>query len=197
MKKHYGNYTISYIDSYTYYNYLGTRADLLQVGSEFDQGNTSRYQFMMKHKYSEFKKIAKEDFYNQIQNNTLNLFIAYLHNIFENTKTGSSAIYDLKNVKNCSSFDSLKYFFATTSKWQNRFCTIVGFFLSLYVLRNTFMKRNLEFFIALFIIYTISTSAVSCCQGDRFHLVFFPLVIFLTTVFISEKFKLLSEPLQK
>jgi hypothetical protein len=27
LKKDYGDFTISYIDSFTYYNYLGTRAD--------------------------------------------------------------------------------------------------------------------------------------------------------------------------
>ena len=197
MKKQYGNFAISHIDSYTYYNYLGTRADFLQTNSIFNQGNTTRNQFMMSHKYSEFTQIAKQDFYNQLKNNSTNLFKAYFYNIFENTKTGSTGIYELINVKKSGAFNGLKYFFATASKWQNRICTIVGFFLSVYFLRVTFMKRNVMFFISLFILYTIATSAVSCCQGDRFHVIFFPFVVLLAMHYLNGTVKLLSEPLQK
>jgi hypothetical protein len=66
LKKDYGNFTISYIDSFTYYNYLGTRADCLKNNIEFNQGKNQRYIDFVKLSSSEQRKTANDDFKNQL-----------------------------------------------------------------------------------------------------------------------------------
>lgn len=197
MKQQYGIFTVSFIDSYTYYNYLGTRAEFLKTSTTFNQGSTQRNQYLVKKPYAEFPALAQKDFQNQILHNPTNLLQAYFENIVENTKTGSTFLYDLQNINNTAYYDSVKLTIADSTKWTNRILTIIGFLLSTYFIAGFYKKRNVVFFIAGYVLYTIVTSAVSCCQGDRFHLTFFPLVIILIAFFSLSKSKLLSELLQK
>lgn len=179
MKQQYSVFTVSFIDSYTYYNYLGTRAEFLKTSTTFNQGSTERNQYLLKKPYAKFPAIARRDLQNQILNNPKNLLKAYFDNILENIKTGSTFLYDLQNINNTVYFDSLKLVIADSTKWTNRILSILGILLSTYFIARFYKKQNSVFFIAVYVLYTVITSAVSCCQGDRFHLTFFPLVIFM------------------
>ena len=193
MKKNYGDFTISYIDTYTYYNYLGTRADCLKNNTEFVQCDNYRYQYFNTLSLSEGKNEAFRDMKKQITTNTLNFVKAYFINIYFNSYRGSGYFYEFKNVNKTSYFEFVKVIFRGISKLQNIFYTMIGVCLSLYFLKRN--KRELNFIkvVSLCIVYIFLMSGISSDQGDRFHVVFYPFVVILIAYYISIKnFKILK-----
>ena len=187
MKNDYGNYTLSYIDSVTYYNYLGSKAFYYKTNETFNQNTNNRAKFLANFSYPEQRKIATKDLLNQIKNNKFNLIKAYISDLFENTKTPNGSIERSKNLKNKNYYTTLKKVLIILSKYQNRFFTIFGFILAVYYLLKSYKHEFLYSLISLYILYTITISGVSCSQGDRFHIVFFPFVIILFAKLHNEK----------
>ena len=111
----------------------------------------------------------------------------------ENTKTPNGSIETSKNLKNKDYYNTLKKWLSIISKYQNRFFTIVGFILALYYLFKSYKHEFLYSLISFYILYTITISGVSCSQGDRFHIVFFPFVIILFAKLYCEKINLFSK----
>ena len=173
MKYDYGNYTISYIDSFTYYNYLGSKAFYFKTNDTLNQYNNKRANFLANFSYPVQRNIATKDLLNQIRNNKINLIKAYISNLSENTKTPNATISTLENLKSKSYYHSLKKCLIIISKYQNRFFTIIGFILALYYLFYSYKHDYVYSLIGLYILYIIVVSGVSCSQGDRFHIVFF------------------------
>lgn len=196
LKKQYGNFTVSYIDSFTYYNYLGTRADCLKNNLEFKQGLNFRYIYFSTLTDSVQKKIASEDFKFQLKNNKINLFKAYFINLFINSSKGSASVFGCENKDKTICFEGLKLFFKIISKIQNCIFSIIAILLSVYYL---IIKRSelIIKIISLSIIYIIAISAISSDQGDRFHIVTYPLILILVAKFIQDNSKPISEPPQK
>ena len=177
MKNGYGNYTISYIDGVTYYNYLGTRADCLKNNIEFEQGKNERVVKLKNKSMMEIKLIAKNDFKEQLTNNKYNLLKAYIINVINNSSKGSASVHSCVNLKKTNYFEYFSFTFKAISKLQNIFFTILGFIFSTYF---AFSKTSkLIKFISISIIYFIMISAISSDQGDRFHIVIFPAIIIL------------------
>lgn len=178
MKAKFGDYKISYIDGVTYYNYLFAKAEAYKTGIDYHQVKNQRVNFVLSQSVQQQKAIALADLKNQLQYNTVNVFKAYLSNLIDNTKTGSDAIMKLDNMARTTAFDYSKAFFFTVSKWQNRMLTVIGFVLSVLFLykRKTHKMFGL---MGCFILYTVLLSGISCDQGDRFHLVAFPMILIL------------------
>lgn len=197
MKYQFGNFTISYIDSVTYYGYIGSKAMCFKYGKEYSQLNNPRADYQFSHEAIDQKRIAAEDFKDQLQNNKLNLVKAYVDDVRENTVSGNSCLEEIKNYHRRSHFEFWKTFFFYVSKWQNRFYTLFAVLFAAYFLLTTFRKPNVLSIISFFIMYVIGTSGISCGQGDRFHLVTFPFMFLLLAVFLSQRFKPSSEQLQK
>lgn len=187
LKQEYGNFTVSYIDSFTYYNYLGTRADCLKNNTVFIQGKNERYYYFSKLSNSEQKKIASSDFYSQIKTNPTNLLKAFFINLYVNSTKSSGSIYGCENKDNTNYFEYLKFFFKALSKIQNSILTIIGVLLVFYNLIQ-WRKCNILFkYISITLLYIFLISGISSDQGDRFHIVFYPLVILLFTRFFEIK----------
>lgn len=187
MKNDYGNYTLSYIDSVTYYNYIGSRAKFYRTNDTLNQKTNKRAEFLGKFSYPEQRIIASKDLLSQIGNNKFNLIKAYISDLYENTKAPSGSIYSWKNLEDKKYFNLAYKWVIIISKYQNRFLTIIGFVLALYYI---FKSYKLDFFyslISFYILYTIAVSGISCSQGDRFHIVFFPFTIILIVKFCAEK----------
>ncbi|UPT69762.1 MAG: hypothetical protein M0D53_11440 [Flavobacterium sp. JAD_PAG50586_2] len=199
MKYQFGNFTISYIDAPTYYNYIGSKAICIKNGKEWKQMNNPRADYLYACEAKDQRKIAGEDLRNQLQFNTVNLIKAYMSDVRDNTVSGNSCIEECKNYKGKSYFDFWRIVLFDLSKWQNRFYTLFGFLLSGFYLWKTYKKPNPITFISFFILYIIMLSGISCGQGDRFHMVTFPFAIILLVKYLSEtkRFKRFSEPLQK
>jgi hypothetical protein len=141
-------------------------------------------------------EIVKRDFKEQLSNNKINLFKAYIDNLRSNVSHGSSAIIDCVNEKKATSFETAKKIIYLISAGQNLLLTLVGFILGIYfVLKNR--KANVLFAnVGFLMIYIILVSGISCGQGDRFSIVIYPFCILLIAKFLQE-IKLFSAPLQK
>lgn len=177
MKRQYGTYTISYIDGVTYYDYLGTKADCLKKNIAFVQGKNERVKRIKYKTLMEMKVIAKEDFEAQITNNTYNLFKAYILNGIDNATHGSASVHGCINQNNTSYFDIFSYLFKGLSKIQNILFTSLGLLISIAFI---FMKTPKPIkFTSLTLTYIIAVSAISSDQGDRFHIVIYPLLLIL------------------
>lgn len=187
MKSQYGDFTLTYIDGVTYYNYLGSKAEAYRQHEIFDSFNNKRAYYLAAHTYSEQKAIAGNDFKDQIQNNTSNLIKAYVLNIAINSATPSIPVYFCENKNGNSNFELFKNIFLIVSKYQNRLFTVLGLLMSVLVVVKSLKKPGLFAIAALLIMYIIAVSGVACCEGDRYHLVFFPLVIILTVKLLSAR----------
>lgn len=187
MKKTYGNFTISYIDTYTYYNYLGTRADCLKNNTEFVQCDNYRYRYFNTLSLSEGKKEAFRDMKNQISDNKVNFVKAYFINIYFNSYRGSGYFYQFKNVNKTNYFEFVKLTFRGISKLQNIFYTMIGVFLSFNFLKKSNKELNFFKIVSICIGYIFLMSGISSDQGDRFHIVFYPLVIVLIGKQLKDK----------
>lgn len=181
MKVTYGTFTLSYIDSSTYYNYLGTKADCYKNKEVFIQGKNKRVLETKNLSHQEMKKLAKKDFYNQLENNKLNLIKAYFSNLFINSTKGSASVHGCKNINKTSYFDAFQFTFKVISKIQNIFLTLLGILTSFIILYNYKTNTKSILFVAFTILYCIGVSAISTDQGDRFHIILYPLIILQTT----------------
>ncbi len=190
MKNKYGNYTISYIDSYTYYNYLGNRAYCLENNLEFHDAKGERFDHFITLSNCEQKKLANEDFKRQIVNNTGNFIKAYYINFYINSTKGTTVVHGCKNKNESSYFYSFQYIFKVISKIQNILFSLLSVIASIYLLINLKKQNNFCLMLAFSILYIMMISAISCNQGDRFHIVVYPLLlVLLTTIGCLKKFK--------
>lgn len=179
IKKTYGDFTISTIDTSTYYNYLGTKADCFKKDIKFEQGTNPRHVYLSKLSNLERKKIAIEDFKEQLKSNKINLFKAYFSNLYINSTKGSASIFGFENKRNTWFFNSVQFVFKAISKGQNVIFTIFGVIASiLFLIRNKEKEKELKL-VSLTILYLFFISGISSDQGDRLHIVFFPLVLIL------------------
>ena len=199
MKVQYGDFTISYIDGVTYHNYLFSKAECFKNGKEYHQINNPRAEYLFSLLFTDQKRVAKEDAILQIKTNFPNVVKAYFDNLLENTKSGNACVFDLENKKGSSDFTFWKTVAFNLSKWQNRLFTVLGVLVSLYFVRKIFATKSLYALMALFVLYTIILSGISCGQGDRFHVITFPIVFLLLAKALIEtdRFKRFSALLQK
>ena len=185
MNEQYGNYTISYIDAVTYYNYLGSKSIGLKNNKILNQNSNKRADFIFNQTYKNQKNIAYQDLIYQIKNNTYYLVKAYIDDLEENTKTGTSRLQNLKNIKNEKYFDEKIKLFSEITEWQNKLTTLFGLLLALYF-TITYNKHNkIVFVFVLYFIYIFFISGISSTQGDRFHIVFYPIVLLLLLFFLK------------
>ena len=188
LKRNYGDFTISYIDSITYYNYLGGKADCLKKNIPFIPGENKRGKYFNQFSSHEQKRIAREDLKEQLQHNTINLSKAYLYCLYSNSSKGSYIVSECKNDKQTNYFNAFHFLFKAISKVQNILFTVGGVLVSFYTLFRRKRETVFNRIVALMLLYVFFISGVSCFQCDRFHIVFYPLVIILFSKFFkSEK----------
>ncbi|MES2746733.1 MAG: hypothetical protein V4648_00045 [Bacteroidota bacterium] len=187
LKKEFGNFTVSYIDAFTYYNYLGTRADCLQHNVLFEQGKNERYVYFSTLSPSQQKEVAAADFKQQLTNNTVNLGKAYFINLWINATKGSASVFGCENKANTSYFIPFQMLFKSIAKVQNIVLTSIGLALSLLTLVR-WKRADLFFKISsIVILYVVIISAISSDQGDRFHIVLYPIILLLLAHFYQKK----------
>ncbi|NMH29544.1 hypothetical protein [Flavobacterium silvaticum] len=183
MKREYGNFTISYIDGVTYYNYLGSKAEAFEKNQDPIAAIRQRSDYIFGFSYPQQKIIARKDLHRQINHNTPNLIKAYFSNIVYNATCGGDFSY--VRSPNTRFSELIKTNAGRFSKYQNIFLTVLGIFLSVTFLLKTFRKPTVYSFISVFILYIIAVSGVSYYQADRFHMVIFPFVLVLAVALYS------------
>lgn len=179
MKERYGNFSLSYIDAYTYYNYLGSRAESFRLDIPYTQMDNERYRKFDALSLPQGKEEAARDFREQLQHNRMNLIGAYGYNMYNNASMGSATVFETSDVKGFYLFESFRWLCRAVSKIQNIVYSVAGLILSVMVVIR-FKKRKWFYVVpAVFVLYNIAVSAISSDQGDRFHLVFYPMVLIL------------------
>ena len=184
IKYQFGNFTISYIDSVTYYNYLGSKAMCYKNGINYSEYDKERSTYLFSLGYEESKVEVFNDMKNQLKDNKINLLKAYLNDLYENSTTGNIILNDVVNIKSTSYFEGIKSSLYNFTIYSNLFLTITGLLLSLFTLL-LFFKDKFVAIISAFITYTFLTSGISFGQGDRFHIVFFTFILLLLSINIK------------
>jgi hypothetical protein len=179
MKKAYGDYKISYIGNITYYNYLGAKADCYRKNIAFVPGENKRAKYFQSFSSHDQQKLVRADIAEQLQNNTLNLARAYLYCLYSNSSKGSFIISNSQNKDFTLYFDVCHFGFKALSKLQNILLTAIGIILSVYCWVRRRQRSDFVKILAVITLYVFFVSGMSCFQTDRFHIVFFPLVIMM------------------
>ena len=187
IKHQFGDFTISYIDSVTFHNYIFSKADAYRNGEEYHQIDNPRATYLFTHKVHEQKQIANADIKEQLLDNKLNLVKAYGDNLFWNSATGSICANAYSNVLKNKSFDKNQSNLYWLSKYQNRLMTVLGIMVGLFSLLYFYKKDSTAFLAALFILYIIGISGISSDQGDRFHLITYPFTLLLIATILKSK----------
>ncbi len=187
MKYQFENFTISYIDVITYYDYLGAKAKAFQIKEDFHDIWLSRAEYIYSQEPDKMMIIAQNDMKDQLQYNSFNLIKAYVSNLFENATTSNICIEDCKNVKQTSYFDASKLFFKSLAAYQNRLFSILALVFATFYFFKSYKSEVFYSFISFFILYIIFTSGISCSEGDRFNAITFPFVLLLIAKFLQEK----------
>ena len=119
-------------------------------------------------------------------NNSGNLFSSLFENIIENASTSSLTLDYIKNVNDKDSYNTTSDFLRWLSKWQNILFSSIAFLLIIFLAIKVIVLKKMKIFSMKFqlfsgvtIAYLILASGISFAQGDRFHLVVFPLVLIL------------------
>ncbi len=199
IKHEFGSFTISYIDVVTLHNYLLSKSRCIEAGKEYAQENNPRAEYLFSLPVEGQKKAAEADLKLQVRENFPNIVKAVVSDIAQNTSHGTYAVKDCKNEKGTSYFSFFQKALFEISKYQNRIMTIAGFLLSLYFLWY-FRENEVTVSVTSFIVvYVVVLSGVSCGQGDRFHIILFPMMLMLAALFLLKKkwLKPSSAPLQK
>ena len=187
IKYQFGNFTISYIDSVTYYNYIGSKAMAIKNGKEYDMSKDPRTFYIFSLQPTQIQEVAKKDLIHQLQTNSGNLFKAYFSDVYENSISGTIPLSDCKNVKNTSYFNFWKELLYGITQWQNRIFTLLGLLLATFYIFRSYKKEVYFSLISVYVIYIVASSGISCAQGDRFHLVIFPFVLVLCAKWYSDR----------
>jgi len=199
LKYQFGNFTISYIDGVTYHDYICSKAKCLEQGKEYHQMGNPRADYLLALSFKDQKAVAEKDLIDQLKNNKTNLIKAYFMNLMGNSAHGCYIILECKNKANTNYFTKASRILYLLSALQNRIFSVFGFLLAiLYIIKNR--KTNVFYaFVGFLIVYIIGISGISSDQGDRFHMVIYPLLLILAAKYLQEKnlIKPPSEPLQK
>jgi hypothetical protein len=187
MKKAYGDYKISYIGNITYYNYLGAKADCYRKKIAFVPGENARAKYFQSFSSHDQQQLVKDDIVEQLQNNMMNLGRAYLYCLYSNSSKGSFIVADCMNRDHTLYFDFFHFLYKAVGKSQNILLTIIGLVLSVYFWMRRKTTSDFEKILAAMTLYIFFVSGLSCFQTDRFHIVFFPLVILMIAQYRENK----------
>jgi hypothetical protein len=182
FKAQYGQTAISLIDKYTWYPYIGAQVDAEINGMELSDTKAARHEFLKKAgPTEELVQEVKADMKSGLSNNISVVIKMAFRNICENLTAQSSPITSLIKLEGIS---TLRILLLKASGYQNLLLSLGGLLAALILLLRT---RRFSLLIILILIgYTVGTSGVSFWQGDRFHIVFYPLSILVILLLFSE-----------
>lgn len=182
MGKHYDNYKLSYIDSYTWYIYLGSQSQFEYSQSDIDISK-NRYEEIGKIDYKEMAAISTDDMVHQLKDHPGIILKELLFNSYNNCNNCCGFIQTIYSLRSNQSLDP---FFIKISHYQSKF------YLSVLVLSLLFLLTRIKklplfiFFAASFVLYNSILSGFSFGQGDRFFIISYPLIILIVAFLINE-----------
>lgn len=184
MRQQFGNFTVSYIDGVTLYNYLLSRARCEEAGTEFRQEANPRATYLLALLPKARKAKASADLRLQLKENLPNIVKAYVGNQMNNASHGSYAIKDCRNERKTSYFASVQAGCYQFSIWQNRIMTPIGFLIASWLLLTFRHRPFYVSFCAFAVVYIVMVSGISCGQGDRFFTPLYPFYLIVFGTFL-------------
>lgn len=173
--KAYGNVTPSYIGSLAWYHYLGAQSYAKANNTSYLKEREIRLSTFKGLNWNKKNHISKIDFKDQFTSNLNNVLIEYVKNIYGNTNIGSGTIPIY--VNNSKSGLKINIILWEISRYQNILFVFLSLFSFVFIL---YYRKKVDVFILISsgtVLYIILISGISFWQGDRFHIVFYPLVI--------------------
>lgn len=179
MKKTFNTNRLSYIDDLTWYLYIGALANTIYEnncfsGKCFDEERKLRQDVINNSTLEEVSLFGKKDRQDLIQNKKAALFKAYKINLTNNLVSAGGWKEESP---------AIIYRFAV---FTNQVLSILPFIIYLLIIIVTKFRKKIttqEHIVLIFILsiigYSVSLSGISTYQGDRFHIVFYPISIFL------------------
>jgi hypothetical protein len=188
MKRTFDTYRLTYIDDITWYRYGGALATTIDknncISNQcFREEQAKRDRIIDTLSNYEMSILSKADRNDILFNKTASFYKMMKVNISSNLLSGS-----VKESEN-----KWLYFWTV---FNNLFLSIIPFILYVIFLLNPMLRKKLKreihltiLFVLAIIAYTILTSGISAYQGDRFHIVFYPISLLLLSILISKFFK--------
>jgi hypothetical protein len=186
-QKH-GNFTISYIDKITWYYYLGAEARASVNNTSYEEERLIREKKLSGLTWEEKYDVSKDDLKYQIKNNPGAIGSNYILNIIENSFGYNLGIKAAETSGN-KFHEIARLFLIKLSQLQNVFFTLLAVLMSIYIIFHLKILNIAVFYSLGSAIYIILTSGISFWQGDRFHLVFYPIVIIVLFYILSVGFR--------
>jgi hypothetical protein len=183
MKKSHDTFRLTYIDDQTWYLYGGALVASIHqndcfTNQCFREEQAKRLAQIDSLSLDEMSVLAKKDRKQAVFEHTPAFIKMFKINLVTNLKSGSGNKSDNKLLYQWTVFNNLFFSFVPF--------VLFGIFLLTSARKITTQNEFLFLiFILGFIAYTILTGGISAYQGDRFHIVFYPMAL----VFISYIFK--------
>ena len=137
-------------------------------------------------------EIVKNETSDLIKNHTFNFILAFAENLVDNFHTGNTFIRDMPENKIINK-ESRKRLFDYTRIWNMLFVVAMLLF-NIFLLIKIFGKKIevnsatlLSFIILFYCDYCFITSGISYFQGDRFNVIWMPMLLTSIMLFFSKK----------
>jgi hypothetical protein len=193
MKHEYGNFTVSYIDTFTLQHYFTEPTAFAR--SNYTDRKSFEDDWMAPYfslSYPNRRDYAMSKFLDELKENPLGLVKIYIANQTHNLTTPSLYVHDAKNINKTAYFNTSKVLLLWGSKLQNIVFTLLGIasILSVLILalrrKLNFKEDQLLLFITLSLSYTLSVIGISAEQYDRLNVPNYALIIILAVLVWSK-----------
>ena len=206
IQQQFGMYKISFIDDVTLYRYLNTSAiakiegkDKLYLMSERDSALYLKLKNVDSRKaFIAYHEIVKKETSDLISNHTAHFIFAFLDNLFTNFHTGNAFIRDMPEDKILNK-EIQKRLFDYTRIWNMLFVIVLAltnvFLLVLFIRKKINWNNDGSFLSSIILFYCnycFVTSGISYFQGDRFNVVWMPMLL----IFIFINFRTIKNILK-
>ncbi|SDB22436.1 hypothetical protein SAMN03097699_0173 [Flavobacteriaceae bacterium MAR_2010_188] len=173
-----GNFTISYIDKYTWYLYIGAEASADSKSITYSMESDLRSPYFQSLTLREKHELASQDLAKQLKLNK-GLVIKHLFlNIIENGHRGNPHIAAVGYHSKSIFLRYIRHYLYLFSRLQNVTLSLTAVFLCLALVLTSLRRSLMMWMLCSIIFYVMFTSGISFWQGDRFHIVLYPLIIF-------------------
>ncbi|NNK87700.1 MAG: hypothetical protein HKO90_05415 [Flavobacteriaceae bacterium] len=189
MYNSYEKVKVSFIDKVTWYRYLGAESYAKVSHLEYLEVRETRTAELAGRSYKQIDELSSDDMKHQLRENPTAVLSSMAENLFSNSIAGS---YGILAVQNILPPDKTFYLAAsrllfTLSRLQNMAFVLLYLVSLILVLRKIRRVDPSTLFLQLLASYVILTSTVSFRQGDRFHLVIYPIILIIFLYLVKHK----------
>lgn len=179
IHSHYGKFSVSLIDKITWYNYLGAEAEAISTDRTLSEVKAERIKVWDESSWLEISEIGSADMKRQMNEHPGLILKEFVLNIAENTVGKSAPIAAAKDIRGSAIFKPIQSTLLMLSILQNLFMVSTAILIGFYILLKKRMLNMATFLAMGTIAYIIFTSGISFKAGDRFNVVFYPIVLML------------------